>query len=242
MAKPTTVPMIKAKRGVALLLAVANASVLTVDGMGSAAAAVIFSTNPAPIAEKTASMGEDFSLDTLLDTHFTQRKSAGKSTRGPTAMPASPELTGGGEAQPTDADDTLLTGGGALLEGLALEGGLSWSPAITPGAPRKTGAGQGPAGAWRNGGAGGAGDPGVTLSLAGGGAPDWRESLRDAAPGSTAVPAYLRTSAADPRPAAGARTPAAVELPAVPLPAPGALLLGALALPFALRLGRRRRA
>lgn len=239
MAMTTALSTIKAKRGVALLLALSNASVLTVDGMGSAAAAVIFSTSPAPIAEKTASMGEDFNLETLLDTHFTQRKSAGKSTRGPTAMPASPELTGSGEAQPTDAGDTLLTGGGALLEGLALEGGLSWSPVVTPSAPRKTGAGQGPAGAWRN---GGAGDPGVTLSLAGGGAPDWRESLRDAAPGSAAVPAYLRTSAADPGPAAGARTPAAVDLPAVPLPAPGALLLGALALPFALRLGRRRRA
>ena len=87
MAMTTALSTIKAKRGVALLLALSNGSVLTVDGMGAASAAVFFNLAPASEAApgRTGTAGTEFNLDQLLDAVLTTGPASGPATRGPPA-------------------------------------------------------------------------------------------------------------------------------------------------------------
>lgn len=231
MARKFNLEALKSKRGIALLLAFANASMLTVDGFGSASAAVIYTDSTVQTAGKTDSAGVDFNLDTLLDAYFTQTTASVKPTKGATAKVTTFEVTGSG--------DTMLTGGGALLAGTAIDDGLNWSSSVTLGSASKAGSSHTYAGDWLDGSSSGSGYLGFTLSLADGVHYGWLEIVLDAAAGTTAVLGYAYESVADQAIRAGSRVSSAVELPAVPLPAPGLLLIGALAAPLALRRKRR---
>lgn len=237
------------KRGIALLIATANASGLMLDGGWSAAAAIMQAPGPAqatPDEPRGATAG--FGLATLLDGYLpglgapgarpaTDNAGAQDQGNGPdpetgieTEAPplSAPDSAGVGAIDPTAAP---LTGGGAGLGADLRARPIDWgSPTPRSGRARAT-------------------DLALTVgqdvpALAG---------LRRTAPapgpeaGQLAAPDTFAllpsgTEGAE-GPGAGMAglkdAPVSAALPVVPLPAPGLLLLGALALPLALRRKRR---
>lgn len=222
----------KFKRSLAVLIALANGMGLMMNSTDQASAAVLYVDTPSTLSGTNVSLDIDLNLDGLLDAFFAQTKTKSKSGSGPTTQTTTYSVEAVG--------DTLLTGGGALLDGVLIGDTLDWGSSVTLGTSAKTGGTTSYSGDWLDGSSSGSGYLGFALTLEDGLHYGWIEIALDAAGDSTSILRYAYETIADQSILAGAtQSMAAPDLPAVPLPATGLLLLGALAVPLALKRRRK---